>query len=141
MSYKHRTSQRRHHQPVNPAVLSKAERARVLQLIMPSYDKFVSGEPTSTDWYNLLFRIQVGLELAREFYTEPAIVLMVIAKEACLRIMNRYHRQQAWSATAEDMQEIKAGLDAVETMTGENLTNQLLQAHYAARDELKKYVN
>lgn len=122
-------------------ILSKQERAKVSALIWPSYTRFVSGEPTSTDWYNLLFRIQVGLEMARRFYTDPAIVLMVAAKEACLRIMTRYHQTNGWSATQVDLDDIKSGLDAVDTMAGENIIHEVLQAHYKAREVLKKYVN
>ena len=120
--------------------LTEAEKQKVRSWVDDSLAKFKEGTAGANDWYNLLFRIQVGLELARAFYEDTTIAGMVAAKEACLVVMRRFNTDTVWRATPGELDEIESGLDAVNTMTGENIRRELLHAHYEAREALKKYV-
>lgn len=101
-----------------------------------SFKRFKEGIADMDDWFNLSFRIKVGQYLAEKIYTEVAVDAFNLAFGHCKEIGERWLVDKVVTATELELYDIEAGLDAVDQMHGENIRRHLLDAYYAAREEL-----
>lgn len=121
-------------------VLMAVPKADLDTLIIPprlSLAAFKESKATMTDWFNVTFRIKVGLYIAEKAYqlqTEEGMRLAIIA---CLKIRDRKRDTNLLSITPYELADIEMGLDAVDAMQYENIRKLLLAAH----TEAKKYVH
>lgn len=104
-----------------------------------SFKAFQDKRATATDWYNLSFRLKVGLEIAKKLYIDETVQGFTESLDATVSIRKRYHASgdTLWEATVEEMALIESGLDAVETMHEEN-TRRDMRSAYQITDQYMK---
>ena len=121
--------------PITIAI-PKAQMLSIAKVPRISFKRFQDGIADVNDWYNLSFRVKVGLYLADKFYTEEAVIGLTLAAKMCNNIGARWLSDKVVTATNEELVDIEAALDAVDQIDGENIRRYILEAMYSARDSL-----
>jgi len=102
-----------------------------------SLQAFKDNTQTPTDWYNIAFRIKIGLGIAESTYTDDAIIPMKEVLQVCLDIKDRYLETKVMSATIEECEAIEIGIDATDEMTDQTTRRIQLDAFHASDKFMK----
>lgn len=105
-----------------------------------SLDAIRDGEGNSTDWYNVTFRINISLILAKKFYTDEASIALEEIAQLCLAIAENYAKTDKWSVTPEQYEMFIMGLDASDQIQDETTRRELLDASLASRTYVNKLI-
>lgn len=89
----------------------------------------------ATDWYNVMFRLYVGLELALKHYTEEAVEAMRDGVRACLLVRDRFGAsgQQTWRVSPAEAMMMSLAMDAGDRIQDELTRQQQLPAYHNAQ--------
>ena len=96
------------------------DRAWLREVPRVSLDRIKTGTGNGTDWYNLAFRCQVGLNLVRMDYTQETINQFNEQFDVFFTSIKRYEESQPFSFEPEEIEAVEAMLEAVDEIT-ENL--------------------
>lgn len=107
-----------------------------------SLNRFKTNQADATDWFNIAFRIRVGVQIAKEEYTQDTIDDMVKVFSFCDALYNRAKRDTGpdWSVSTEEEQYIENALDAVDIMQDETTRKTQLNAHHIAQKFMRIFV-
>lgn len=125
--------------PINIAV-PKVLQDQIKRVPRLSLKAFIENKATSTDWYNLTFRSKIGLDLAKEVYTEEASVAMTDVLNACLGTKDRFVKTNVWSITEEEAELVLLGLDATDQMQDETTRRLQLDVFHLSDKYMKKLI-
>ncbi len=106
------------HTPINIAI-PKHLADQIKKVPRLSLEAIKENRGTSTDWYNLMFRTKVGLDIACAVYTEEASRPMADIFNICLILKDRFLEEKKWYLTASEYEDLLAGLDATDQMQDE----------------------
>lgn len=100
---------------------------------------FKENIATDSCWYTLAFRLKVALELAKTDYQEITVEEISESFLAVLQVRKRFQEsvEQVWSATAQEIDAIEMGLEAVDIMQDETTRRHQLSAHHIADAYMK----
>lgn len=142
MSAKKLSANRLRWKTQSPIVLGipPAKKEQLKQLPFEACARLEQGIATSGDWRAVCFRLRVGLELALKHYQGEAVQGMHEALTALSLVRQRYHDSgnTLWRATAVELDLLRLGLEAVNTMQDQTLRRDQLPAFYAAEEFMKK---
>lgn len=105
-----------------------------------SLDAMRDGRGNSTDWFNLTFRIKIGLILALKFYTEEASDALEEILQHCVAISDNYATTYKWTITTEQYDALLMGLDACDQIHDETTRRELLDAFLASKTYVNKLI-
>ena len=105
-----------------------------------SLQSFKDNKAVTTDWYNITFRIKIGLDIAESEYTNVTINPMVDVLEVCISILNRYRELNIWAITRDEVELLENGLDATDEMTDQTTRRVQLDAFHASDKYMKRIV-
>lgn len=122
--------------------LTKKELDCIKNPILISVDRMKKGTFNPTDWYNVMFYLTVGNFVIDNLFTEDTIEAFKTTPQACSEIEERSKltEYKYWEILPGEMDEIEAGVDAVNELHDTCLRVDVLKGHRFARDQLiKKY--
>ena len=92
---------------------------------------FEANRGSAKAWHNLLYRVKVGLELAKLRYTEETVGGFEVSVQAAMAIYRRAVANEGglWQASPEEIELIRMGLDAADTMQDETLRRDQLTVY------------
>lgn len=107
-----------------------------------SLRRFFEGKADATDWYNIAFRIRVGVHIAKQEYVQDTIDEMNRAFTLCDLIYTNAKKETGpdWTITQEQIEVIQDALDAVDVMQDETTRRVQLDAHLVAQKLMRVYV-
>lgn len=107
-----------------------------------SLRRFIDGVADATDWYNIAFRISVGINIAQSDYVQETVDAMKECFNVCEDIFTNAKQETApvWSITNEQAEYLQEALDAVDTMQDETTRRVQLDAHLIAKKKTSTYV-
>jgi hypothetical protein len=107
-----------------------------------SLRRFREGIADATDWFNISFRIRVGIYLARAEYQQETVEDMTDAFMLCDTIYTRAKQDNGpdWTITPEEIDYIESALDAVDIMQDETTRRAQLYAHQVSQKIMHVYV-
>jgi len=125
----------------NPITIAipKAQIELIKKIPRQSLQAFLENKGDPTDWYNLGFRIRVECDLAREVYTEEAVVAMKEVLDRLLAIKDNYLLTDKLVFTVDDISLVELGLDYVDQMTDET-TRRVQLAAFHESDKFMKHI-
>lgn len=125
--------------PITIAI-PKAQVEMIKKIPRQSLQAFLENKGTPTDWYNLGFRIRIGYDLAKEIYTEEAVVAMKEVLDCLLDIKDNYLRSNQMVFTVDDINLVELGLDYVDQMTDETTRRVQLDAFHESDKFMKSII-
>ncbi len=128
--------------PINIRI-SKEQQDAIKKPPRISFSRFQTSIADATDWYNIAFRLRVGLSISRQEYTQETTVEInaVFKLWETIMVKAKQITGPMWHVDRNVLDEIEAGLDAVDTMQDETTRRVQLHAHLEAQKVLNKYVN
>jgi hypothetical protein len=122
--------------------LTKEQQEAIKRPPRTSLNRFRANQADATDWYNIAFRIRVGVHLAKEEYAQSTVNDMCEAFTFCDVLHNRCKKPNGvdWSVTKQEADYIEDALNAVDIMQNETTRRIQLDAHHAAKRILKTYI-
>ncbi len=105
-----------------------------------SLESFKESRGSSTDWYNLTFRIKIALDLAKRYYTDEASEALVDVFEDCLNLYRNFKSTSKWSITEEQYDSILMGLDAMDQIQDETTRRDQLEVFKSSDLYVKKLI-
>ncbi len=126
--------------PINMQI-PKTQQEWLKKVPREAIEAIKAGTFDQTDWFNLGFRIQMGMELVREFYTEDSVKALQECFGAIESIRNRYLSiaPQEWTVTPTELAFLEAAVEAVDTLQDETLRRNQLPASKKALAFMKNY--
>lgn len=106
------------HTPINIAI-PKHLADQIKKFPRLSLEAMKENRGTSKDWYNLMFRTKIGLDIACAVYTEEASKPMADIFNICLNMKDRFLAENKWYITESEYEDLLAGLDATDQMQDE----------------------
>ena len=129
---------------VTPIVfkISKDKQEAIKKPPRVSLRRFSEGKADATDWYNIAFRIRVGVHIAKQEYVQDTIDEMNRAFTLCDLIYTNAKKDTGpdWSITQEQIESLRDALDAVDIMQDETTRRVQLDAHLIAQKLMRVYV-
>lgn len=119
--------------PINIAI-PKALADQIKKIPHLSLKALASNQGSSKDWYNITFRIRIGLDIAKEIYTEDASIAMQELYELTVKIMDRFIVEDLWYVTEQEYNDLLSGLEATDQMQDE--TTRRLQLEVFKRSDV-----
>lgn len=122
--------------------LPKAQQEAIKRPPRISLNRFKQGIADATDWYNIGFRICVGLQLAKSDYVQETVDGVEGVYTLWKSVFERAKAPVApnWIITENEVLEVEEALDAVDAMQDDTLRRSQLDAHLTASKILKSYV-
>lgn len=107
-----------------------------------SLNRIKAGTGDATDWFNVAFRIRVGLHIARTDYTQETVDGVMQAFTLCDLIYCNAKKEKGpdWTITADQAEVLEDALCAVDTMQDETTRRIQLDAHLQAKKLMHEYV-
>ena len=107
-----------------------------------SLERFRQNQADATDWYNIAFRIRVGVYVAKAEYVQETLDGMNQAFTLCDLIYANAKKETGpdWSVTPEQIEILQDALDVVDVMQDETTRRVQLDAHLVAMKLMKVYV-
>lgn len=101
------------------------------------------GKGDATDWYNVMFRLYVGLELALKHYTEEAVEGMRDGVRACLLVRDRFGASghKTWRVSPAELMLMSLAMDAGDRIQDELTRQQQLPAYHNAQQLMSQRTN
>jgi hypothetical protein len=121
--------------------LAEPEQKWLKQVPRLSLNAFKNKTQTITDWNNVTFRIKVGVELAKKIYTEETFSSMNEVLSVCLKLGEEYRKTNILNPTAEEIETMEIGIDAVDSMQDETLRKDQVIAYRTTDAFMKKLIN
>jgi len=118
--------------------LPKAQMDNIKNLPREALSDLKNGGKDPADWYTICFRIRSGYTIAKEVYTEEAVVAMREVLDRLLSILNHYTSTDGFKITEDDFKLIEIGLDYVDQMSDETTSRVQLSAFEEAFKYLSK---
>lgn len=136
-----------HNREINIPILFAATKEQKTMIREPprySLKKVREGKGTGTDWYNLMFRIRSAKHIAQRTYEKPTQDQINEVYNALMAVMDRAVKVDATNPvyiyTAEELNLIEAGLDAMDAMEDQVMRRLLLEAMHIAKKHNEKFL-
>lgn len=120
--------------------ITKEDNALIAAVPRKSLDALAAGAGTSTDWYNVTFRLWVGTILAKKIYMPETVAGFAEVMEIALAMREYYLEHHSWTISAEIKEILLDGLDAVDTMHLECNRRDIYPAYKSALAHMKQFV-
>lgn len=122
--------------------VAKAQQEIIKKPPRISLQRFKENKADATDWYNIAFRISVGVNIARSDYVQETVDAMIESFSVCESLFVNAKKDSGphWSATPEQLEYLQEALDAVDQMQDETTRRVQLDAHLLARNKTSNYV-
>jgi len=128
---------------VTPIVfkISKEKQDAIKKPPRTSLRRFIEGNADANDWYNIAFRLRVGVYIAISEYTEETVDGLKSAFGLCDAIHTNAKKETGpdWTITKDQIDILQDALDAVDVMQDETTRRVQLDAHHAAQKLMKRY--
>lgn len=122
--------------------IPKEQQDRIKKPPRTSLNRFRSNQADATDWFNIAFRIRVGVHIAKAEYLQETVDDMSQAFTFCDILYTRAKQDTGpdWSITADEAEYIESALDVVDIMQDETTRRVQLDAHHVAQKLMGVYV-
>jgi len=122
--------------------LNPIEQAAIKQPPRISLERFKSHKADATDWYNIAFRIRMGLEVAKQEYVQQTVDDIAEMFNLWLVVFTNAKQTTGpnWVVENNTLEDIESTLDAIDTMQDETTRRAQLSAHVVAKKILNKYI-
>lgn len=128
---------------VTPIViaLTQAQKESLKRMLQPSVKAFQENRATPTDWHNLGFRLKVGLEVAKECYSDENVGSFETCMDLILKLKERALTSQGFTTNSDEFEILTTGLEAVDEMQDQVTRRVLLDKHLIADRFMKRLAN
>lgn len=122
--------------------ISKEKQDAIKRPPRTSLNRFRTNQADATDWFNVAFRIRVGVHIAKAEYQQQTITGMSEAFTFCDVLYTRAKKDTGpdWTVSADDIEYLESALDAVDVMQDETTRRVQLDAHHVAKKLMRVYV-
>lgn len=122
--------------------ISKEQQDAIKRPPRTSLNRFRTNQADATDWFNIAFRIRVGVYLAKEEYAQETLKDMSEAFTFCDVLYTRAKQDTGpdWSITADEADYLQSALDVVDIMQDDTTRRVQLDAHHVAKKLMGVYV-
>lgn len=127
------------HTPINIAV-PKHLQEQIKRIPRLSLEAFKESRGTGTDWYNLMFRTKIGLDLALAFYTEEGSDALKEVHDVCLELHREYKKINKWTITGYQYETLLSGLEAIDQIQDETTRRDQLEVFKSSDLYVKKLI-
>ena len=127
------------HTPINIAI-PRALSEQIKRVPHLSLKALANNQGTSKDWYNITFRIHIGLSIAKEVYTDDAVVAMHQVYEQTTKIMDRFIEEGRWYTNENEYEDLLSGLEATDQMQDETTRRLQLEVFKNSDLHVKKLI-
>ena len=123
--------------------MSAHEHELIIRPTHVSLQAFVENRATATDWYNVTFRCFAAMEMAKLGGYDDNTIRQI---REVYDVLNNIEKQSAevdhklWLATVEEIDDIRAVIEASDTLQLSLGRLNNYRATIAARDEMKKWL-
>ena len=125
--------------PINIAI-PKAFAENLKAIPRNSLLALATNKGTAKDWYNIAFRLTIGLEIAKEIYTSEASEAIKPLYETAISLMDRYIEEDLWYINKVEYEELLIGLEATDQMQDETTRRLQLDIFKYADAHVKKLI-
>lgn len=107
-----------------------------------SLDRFRASCADATDWFNIAFRVRVGVQLAIAEYDRETMKDLTDAFTFCDTLCTRAKKDNGpdWTLTPSEINYIDGVLDWVDIMQDQTTRRAQLDAHHVAQKLMRVYV-
>lgn len=122
--------------------ISKEQQDAIKRPPRTSLNRFRINQADATDWFNIAFRIRVGVHIAKEEYGQDTVKDMSEAFTFCDVLYARAKQDTGpdWSVTTDEIEYLESALDVVDIMQDETTRRVQLDAHHVAKKLMGVYV-
>lgn len=122
--------------------LTQDEAAALKETIHNAVEAMKGGTTNATDWFNVMFRLTIGMILVEKFYTLETVQEFKKSYLACAAIEVEAKKRdfEVWTVTQDQWEWLFAGMEATDILQDRTLRKELLIASRMAKERLiKKY--